>query len=234
MSLTRDKRLLALLLAYAFSGFIEGASGFSTPIALAAAMMIGVGFSRKEAATAALVGNTIPVVFGGIGIPVATLAQVTRIPASILAVAAVRLLIPFSLLMPFLVVYTVSTGVRQTLEVWPACAVTGVVNTGMQLLLAQFVGPQPVSILAMIVTLAVLAAFVRVWTPPTLVMTDLMAANEVGMHTEHSMERLTRAGEPSRASAASRGDGGEPVSAASGTEAAKAPVSAPAPAPAPT
>jgi L-lactate permease len=190
VSVSHDKRLLALLLAYCFSGFIEGASGFGTPIALAASMMVGVGFTPREAAQACLLGNTVPVPFGGIGIPIVTLAQVTRIPAGLLAVAVTRLLLPFSLVVPFLVVYVVSPDLRRSLEVWPACALTAAVSTSAQLVVAQFVSPQPVSIISSLLTLAALSLFLSVWHPRSVILTDLMAAEEVGMMAATTVEQL--------------------------------------------
>src|ERR1700676_1122243 len=79
-SLTGDQRLQALLIAFAFSAFIEGAAGFGTPVAVAAAMLTGLGFSPFYAAAICLLANTSPVAFGSIGIPVITLAGITGLP----------------------------------------------------------------------------------------------------------------------------------------------------------
>ena len=79
-SLTEDRRLQALLIAFAFGAFIEGAAGFGTPVAVAAAMLAGLGFSPFYAAAICLLANTAPVAFGSIGIPIVTLAGITSLP----------------------------------------------------------------------------------------------------------------------------------------------------------
>ena len=79
-SITSDKRMQALLIAFAFGAFIEGCAGFGTPVAVAAAMMVGLGFSSLYASSICLLANTAPVAFGSIGIPVITLAGITGLP----------------------------------------------------------------------------------------------------------------------------------------------------------
>ena len=99
-SLTADRRLQALLIAFSLSGFIEGAAGFGTPVAVAAAMMAGLGFSPFYAAAICLLGNTSPVAFGSIGIPIVTLSGITGLPQQELSGAAGRILAPVSLIVP--------------------------------------------------------------------------------------------------------------------------------------
>src|ERR1700722_13167797 len=79
-SLTRDPRLQTLLIAFAFGAFLEGAAGFGTPVAVAAAMLAGLGFSPFHAAAICLLANTAPVAFGSIAIPIVTLAGITGLP----------------------------------------------------------------------------------------------------------------------------------------------------------
>src|SRR6185436_9664990 len=115
-----DRRIQALLIAFSFGAFIEGAAGFGTPVAISGAMLIGLGFRPLEAAGLALIGNTAPVAFGALGTPLITLAAVTGLPVEPLSAAAGRILPIFSLIVPFWIVW-VMAGRRAMLEVWPAC-----------------------------------------------------------------------------------------------------------------
>src|SRR5579859_3049805 len=99
-SVTSDKRMQALLIAFAFGAFIEGCSGFGTPVAVATAMMVGLGFSSLYASSLCLLANTAPVAFGSIGIPLVTLAAITGLPLAHLSAVAGRLTFPFSLCLP--------------------------------------------------------------------------------------------------------------------------------------
>ena len=98
--LTQDRRLQALLIAFAFGAFIEGAAGFGTPVAVAAAMMTGLGFPPFYAAAICLIANTAPVAFGAIGTPLVTLAGVTNLPLATLSADVGRICAPISLLIP--------------------------------------------------------------------------------------------------------------------------------------
>src|SRR5712691_2713075 len=98
--LTSDRRMQALLIAFAFGAFIEGATGFATPIAVAAAMLTGLGFSPFYAAGICLLANTAPVAFGSIGIPVTTLANITGLPVLPLSAMVGRLCAMISIIIP--------------------------------------------------------------------------------------------------------------------------------------
>src|SRR6476661_4044332 len=99
-SLTGDRRLQALLIAFAFGAFIEGAAGFGAPVAVAAGMLAGLGFDPFFAAGICLLANTAPVAFGSIGIPVITLAGITGLPLDRLSGAVGRICAPISLILP--------------------------------------------------------------------------------------------------------------------------------------
>src|SRR4051812_45711484 len=98
--LTQDRRIQALLIAFAFGAFIEGAAGFGTPVAVAAAMLTGLGFSPFYAAAICLIANTAPVAFGAIGTPLVTLAGVTNLPIHVLSAEVGRICAPVSLFIP--------------------------------------------------------------------------------------------------------------------------------------
>ena len=116
-----DRRVQVLLIAFCFGAFIEGAAGFGTPVAISAAMLIGLGFRPLQAAGLALIANTAPVAFGALGIPVITLATVTGLPLDLLSAMVGRILVLFCVAVPFWVIWTMC-GRKQMMEVWPACA----------------------------------------------------------------------------------------------------------------
>ena len=165
-SLTADARLQALLIAFAFGAFVEGAAGFGTPVAVAAAMLVGLGFSPFYAAALCLVANTAPVAFGSIGIPVVTLAGITGLPLDKLSGAVGRLCAPLSLLVPAYLV-CIMVGWRGMVEVWPAVVVVGGVFASVQFLMSNYVGPQLADIVASLSALGGLLVLLRFWHPAT-------------------------------------------------------------------
>ena len=165
-TLTSDARLQALLIAFAFGAFVEGAAGFGTPVAVAAAMLVGLGFSPFYASALCLVANTAPVAFGSIGIPVVTLAGITGLPLDKLSAAVGRLCAPLSLFVPAYIV-CIMVGWRGMLEVWPAVAVVGGVFASVQFLMSNFVGPQLTDIMSSLCALGSLLVLLRFWRPAT-------------------------------------------------------------------
>jgi lactate permease len=123
--LSGDARIQAILIAFAFGAFLEGAAGGGTPVAICGAIMVGLGFDPFLAAVLCLIANTSPVAFGGLGTPLITLSGVTSgLPTSTLSVMAGHQLPLLSLLVPLYMVRCMCT-TRQTLEVWPALLVAG-------------------------------------------------------------------------------------------------------------
>jgi lactate permease len=162
--LADDRRLQALLIAFSFGAFIEGAAGFGTPVAISAAMLIGLGFRPLSAAALALIGNTAPVAYGGLGTPILTLAKVTGLPLEQLSAMAGRQLPFFSLVIPFWLVWAMA-GWRRTLEIWPACLVTGLSFGVMQFFVSNYHGPWVVDIAGSIASILCLVTLLRVWKP---------------------------------------------------------------------
>ena len=159
-----DRRIQALLIAFSFGAFIEGAAGFGTPVAISAAMLIGLGFRPLEAAGLALIGNTAPVAFGALGTPLIALTSVTGLPLKALSAAAGRILPFFSLLIPFWLIW-VMAGRRAMFEVWPACLVVGGSFAVTQFLVSNFHGPWLVDIVSAIVSMLALFLLLRFWRP---------------------------------------------------------------------
>ena len=162
--LSSDRRIQALLVAFSFGAFIEGAAGFGTPVAICAALLMGLGFTPLHAAGLSLIANTAPVAFGAIGTPILTLAAVTDLPAFTLGQMAGRQLPFVSLLVPAWLVVTMSgwTGLRGA---WPAVLVCGGTFAVVQFAWSNFVGPELVDIVGGIASIAALALFCRVWRP---------------------------------------------------------------------
>lgn len=163
-ALTSDRRLQALLIAFAFGAFIEGASGFGTPVAVAGAMLAGLGFSPFYAAGICLLANTAPVAFGAIGIPVVTLAGITGLPLSRLSAGVGRICAPISLFIPAYLIVVMS-GWRGLRRVLPAVAVCGVSFAATQFLISNFVGVYLTDILASLAAMMSLVALLRFWKP---------------------------------------------------------------------
>ena len=165
--LAADRRIQALLIAFSFGAFIEGAAGFGTPVAISAAMLIGLGFRPLQAAGLALIGNTAPVAYGALGSPLIALAGVTGLDLNLLSAAAGRILPIFSLIVPFWIIWTMA-GRKAMLEVWPACLVAGGSFAITQFLVSNFHGPWLVDIIGAIVSMVALVLFLKVWQPKTL------------------------------------------------------------------
>src|SRR5262249_36123172 len=163
-SLSDDRRLQALLIAFCFGAFVEGAAGFGTPVAISAALMMGAGFRPLHAAGLALLANTSPVAFGALGTPILTLADVTGLKAEDLSAMAGRQLPFFSLIVPVWLVW-VMAGWRGVVGVWPALVVCGGSFALVQFLTANFHGPMLVDVAGGLVSLVCLALFLRIWQP---------------------------------------------------------------------
>ena len=189
-SLTNDRRVQALLIAFAFGAFIEGASGFGTPVAVAAAMLTGLGFSPFYAAGICLLANTAPVAFGSIGIPVITLAGITGLPLQDLSANVGRICAPLSLFIPAYLVLVMG-GWKALRTVLPAAAVCGIGFAGTQFLVSNFVGPYLTDILGSIVAIIGLVLLLQVWKPR-----DTAAYADAGEPKKHTAGEIVWAWMP--------------------------------------
>src|SRR5215472_5288202 len=165
-SVTADRRLQLLLIAFSFGAFFEGASGFGTPVAVTGAILIGLGFSPLAASGLSLIANTAPVAYGALGTPIAGLSSVTGIDPFLLGAMVGRQLPFFSLIVPFWVVWAFA-GWRGMMGVWPAILVTGVSFAIPQFIVSQY-NPWIVDIIASLVSMACLIGFLKVWQPREL------------------------------------------------------------------
>jgi lactate permease len=161
---TKDRRLQLLLIAFSFGAFFEGASGFGTPVAVTAAILIGLGFSPLAASGLSLIANTAPVAYGALGTPIAGLSSVTGIDPYLLGAMVGRQLPFFSLMVPFWLIW-VFAGWRGMLAIWPAILVCGLSFAIPQYLISNFINPWIVDIGASLVSMACLISFLRMWQP---------------------------------------------------------------------
>lgn len=165
--LSADRRIQALLVAFSFGAFIEGAAGFGTPVAICSALMIGLGFSPVYAAALSLLANTAPVAFGAIGTPILTLAGITGISPQLLAAMAGRQLAPISVLIPIWLVVMMS-GWKGLRGIWPVALISGGSFAVVQFLWSNYVGAELVNILGGMVSLICTVAFCSYWKPAEL------------------------------------------------------------------
>ena len=201
--ITEDRRIQLLLIAFCFGAFFEGAAGFGTPVAVTAAILIGLGFSPLAASGLSLIANTAPVAFGALGTPVITLAKVHGYDLMEVTAMIGRQLPFFSLLVPFWLIWAFA-GRKGMMEIWPAILVTGLSFAIPQFLVSNYIGPELVDIIAAVVSMVTLVAFLRVWQPkkvwhsPSLRGNDPSAAEAKPPQPirQHSREDLIRAWTP--------------------------------------
>ena len=166
-SITEDRRLQALLIAYSFGAFLEGAAGFGAPVAITAGMLAGLGFNPLYAAGICLIANTAPVAFGGIGIPIITASKVTGIDPMIISQAAAHQIPLLSFIVPFWLVFIMS-GWKGTKEVVPAVLVCSSSFTVSMWLVAEKMGPMLPNIVSSLVSIIALIVFLKIWKPKNI------------------------------------------------------------------
>src|SRR5205809_5270077 len=159
-----DRRLQLLLIAFSFGAFFEGASGFGTPVAVTAAILIGLGFSPLAASGLSLIANTAPVAYGALGTPIAGLASVTGIDPYILGAMVGRQLPFFSLIVPFWLIWAFA-GWRGMVQIWPAILVAGVFFAIPQFLVSNFHGPWLVDVVSAVCSMAAVTVLLLIWHP---------------------------------------------------------------------
>jgi lactate permease len=166
-SVTNDRRLQLLLIAFSFGAFFEGASGFGTPVAVTGAILIGLGFSPLAASGLSLIANTAPVAYGALGTPITGLASVTGLDPFVLGAMVGRQLPFFSLIVPFWLIWAFA-GFRGMIAIWPAILVCGVSFAIPQFVVSNYINPYFVDIIASLVSMFCLIVFLQIWQPKTI------------------------------------------------------------------
>jgi L-lactate transport len=164
VSITEDQRLQMLMVGFSFGAFLEGAAGFGAPVAITAALLVGLGFNPLYAAGLCLIANTAPVAFGAMGIPIIMAGRVTGMDAMTIGAMAGRQLPLLSVIVPFWIVL-VMDGMKGVRETWPAVLVAGVSFAVCQFIVSNFVGPELPDVLSALVSLVCTATFLKVWHP---------------------------------------------------------------------
>src|ERR687894_54045 len=163
-SLSNDRRIQVVLIAFILGALLEATAGFGTPVAITAAIMAGLGFEVLYAAALALLANTAPVAFGGFGLPIITGASVAQIDTMELSQMVGRQTPLLALIIPGFLI-TVMAGWRRMLEVWPIIVVSGVSFAGAQFVVSNFIGPELADLLAAIVGVVAVVTLLAVWSP---------------------------------------------------------------------
>lgn len=166
-SITADRRLQALLIAFSFGAFLEGTAGFGAPVAITAAILIGLGFNPLYASGICLIANTAPVAFGSIGIPITVASQVSGIPELPISQMVGRTLPILSIILPFYLV-TIMAGFRSAREVAPAAWICGLSFATLQFLSSNFLGPALPDVIAGLGSIVCLMVFLQYWKPRTI------------------------------------------------------------------
>jgi L-lactate permease len=167
LSVTADQRLQMLLVGFSFGAFLEGAAGFGAPVAITAALLVGLGFNPLYAAGLCLIVNTAPVAFGAMGIPMIVAGQVTGLDPFVIGQMAGRQL-PFLTVIVLFWVMAIMDGWRGIKETWPAILVASLSFAITQFLTANYIGPELPDITASIVSLICLTLFLKVWQPKNI------------------------------------------------------------------
>lgn len=164
VSITDDQRLQAILIAFSFGAFIEGAAGFGAPVAISAGLLAGLGFNPVYAAGLALIANTAPVAFGSIGIPITTVGKITGLDPNVIGAIVGRQLPFLAMLIPFWLV-AIMDGKKGLKETWPAALVAGVTFASAQFLTSNYIGPELPDIAASLFSLIATGVFLKFWKP---------------------------------------------------------------------
>ena len=179
LSITGDQRLQVLLIGFSFGAFLEGAAGFGAPVAITAALLVGLGFNPLYAAGLCLIANTAPVAFGALGIPIIVAGQVTGIDAFDIGAMAGRQLPILSVIVPFWLV-AMMDGWRGIRETWPAALVAGASFATTQYFTSNFIGPELPDITSALVSLVCLTLFLKVWQPKAAREQEIAGVNADG------------------------------------------------------
>lgn len=198
LSITDDQRLQVLLIGFCFGAFLEGAAGFGAPVAITAALLVGLGFNPLYAAGLCLIANTAPVAFGALGIPIIVAGQVTGIDAFHIGAMTGRQLPLLSLFVPFWLVFMMD-GLKGVKETWPAALVAGLSFAVTQYFTSNFIGPELPDITSALAALIALTLFLKVWQPKNSFTTASVGAAVVkggSQPTPYSLGEIFKAWSP--------------------------------------
>jgi lactate permease len=194
-SITPDRRLQALLIAFSFGAFLEGAAGFGAPVAISAAMLVGLGFNPLYAAGLCLIANTAPVAFGSVGTPIIMASRVSDIPEMAISQMVGRTLPILSVVVPFYLVVLMS-GFKRSVEVLPAIVVSGVSFALFQWFTANYIGPMLPDVLAGIASIVCMMILLKYWKPQVVWRFQEEPQQTLESTLKYSMGEVARAWSP--------------------------------------
>lgn len=171
MSITPDHRIQVILIGFCFGSFLEGAIGFGGPVAITAALLVGLGLKPLYAAGLCLIANTAPVAFGAVGIPIIAMTNLVGVEQKEVAAMVGRMLVPLSLSVPFFIVFLMD-GLKGVRETFPAIFVAAVSFTATQFLSSNFLGAELPDIASAIVSLFCTTIFLKFWSPKNIFRLD--------------------------------------------------------------
>ena len=195
VSITEDQRLQMLLVGFSFGAFLEGAAGFGAPVAITAALLVGLGFNPLYAAGLCLIANTAPVAFGAMGIPMIVAGQVTGLEPFKIGQMAGRQLPLLAVFVPFWIVF-IMDGVRGVRETWPAVLVAGSTFAFGVYFTSNFIGPELPDITSALISLVSLTLFLKVWKPKRIFRFDNAASNAERPAVDYTRAQVIKAWSP--------------------------------------
>ena len=195
ISITEDQRIQVVLIGFAFGAFLEGAAGFGAPVAITAAILVGLGFNPIYAAGLCLIANTAPVAFGALGIPILVAGKVTNIDPFVVGAMAGRQLPFLSIIIPLWIV-AMMDGWKGVKEVWPAALVAGGSFAISQYLTSNFIGPELPDVTSAIASIVLTTLFLKVWKPKNIMKGHVSAELEAETRKAHTGGEVFKAWSP--------------------------------------
>ncbi|ARQ99178.1 lactate permease LctP family transporter [Campylobacter devanensis] len=171
ISITPDHRIQVILIGFCFGSFLEGAIGFGGPVAITAALLVGLGLKPLYAAGLCLIANTAPVAFGAVGIPIIAMANLVGVEQYEVSAMVGRMLVPLSLTVPFFIVFLMD-GFKGVKETFPAILVAAISFTATQFISSNYLGAELPDIVSAVVSLICTTAFLKIWKPSNIFRLD--------------------------------------------------------------
>ncbi|MEB2817114.1 L-lactate permease [Campylobacter upsaliensis] len=190
MSITPDHRIQVILIGFCFGSFLEGAIGFGGPVAITAALLVGLGLKPLHAAGLCLIANTAPVAFGAIGIPIIAMSNLVGVEQYEISAMVGRMLVPLSLSVPFFIVFLMD-GVKGVKETFPAVLVAAVSFTITQFISSNYLGAELPDIVSAVVSLACTTIFLKFWSPKNIFRLDDLT--DFSHHTQLEFGKVFKA-----------------------------------------
>ncbi|MBS4240855.1 L-lactate permease [Campylobacter vulpis] len=190
MSITPDHRIQVILIGFCFGSFLEGAIGFGGPVAITAALLVGLGLKPLHAAGLCLIANTAPVAFGAVGIPIIAMANLVGVEQYEISAMVGRMLVPLSLSVPFFIVFLMD-GVKGVKETFPAVLVAAVSFTITQFISSNYLGAELPDIVSAVVSLACTTVFLKFWSPKNIFRLDDL--KDFSHHTQLEFGKVFKA-----------------------------------------